>query len=185
MFWADQNCLQYSRWSEIKITSLFFCGFPPDNGGLAYIAPMVIAQFARGTDDTVAWNQESHGIFTYGSPYRPASLRAIDTGSNVTIGGQTTHRDFEQRFPHFQLEVRSFQVQFYLLEFAPVLREDEEGVLLQFIHNLLILCIRKFAFQVVNAGRMIVRKFQATYAFISGCYEDFPERAFRKTVMDG
>ena len=96
------------------------------------------------------------------------------SGSNVAVGSQTSHRDFEQCFPHFQLEVRSFQVQFYLLEFAPILlqvqfyllefapilRKNKEGVLLQSVHYLLILCIGKFTFQVVNAGRMIVRKFQ-------------------------
>ena len=85
---------------------------------------MVIAKFARGTDDTMAGYQESHGIFANGSPYRSKNLRVIDTGSNVAVGSQTSHRDFEQCFPHFQLEVRSFQVQFYLLEFAPILRKN-------------------------------------------------------------
>ncbi len=79
---------------------LLLCGFPSDNGGLTDVAPMVIAQLAGGTDDAMAGNQESYGIFAHGSPYRPASLRVIDTGSDVAVGGQSAHRDFEQCFSY-------------------------------------------------------------------------------------
>ena len=94
-FVQTKKRLLSSRWSEIEITLLFPCGFPPDNGGFADITPMIITQFTCGTDNAMAGNQESYGILTYGSPHSSASLRVIDAGSNIAIGGQSSHRDFE------------------------------------------------------------------------------------------
>ena len=153
--------LLFSRRHGIKSAALFpLGGFPADDGGLAGFAPAVVAPFAGGTDDAVAGYQEGDGIVANRRAHRTARLRVVDFCRDVAVGCQSAHRDFEQCFPHFQLEVRSFQVQFYLLEFAPILRKNKEGVLLQSVHYLLILCIGKFTFQVVNADRMIVRKFQ-------------------------
>ena len=104
---------------------------------------------------------------------------------NVTVCGQSAHRDFKQSFPYLQLEIRPFQVQLYLLKFAPVLGEDGKGLPLPFILGLDKLGTRKFPHQSGKAVRRVIGKLQATDSFGGGGHKSLPKGAFRQTMPDG
>ncbi len=110
---------------------IHFGRFPANNGCFTGWSPHIAAKHAAGLNHAVAGNEKRHRVAANGRAHRPRGFGMVDLLSDAAVGAQVTHRDFQQRFPYFQLELGAFEVQLYLGQLAPVMAENLQGVLLE------------------------------------------------------
>lgn len=75
-------------------------------------------------------------------------------------------------------------MQFYLSKPAPVLREDEQGVLLYAVASLSETCLRKPPLQGTERLHVVIGKLHAAYPLRRGRYQHVAERCRGEAVVD-
>lgn len=175
------------RLDEQKANYLYifsFCRLPADDGRFADFTPMIVADFSRCADHAVARNEERYRILAHSRTYRTAGTRIVDARSDVSVSGHSAHRNLQQCLPYLHLKLRTFQMQFYLAQSAPVLRENEQGILLYVVECLPEPRTRELPLQRTERLHTVVGELHAANTFRSRGDKDVAERRRGETVID-
>ena len=142
---------QKGRAHNPKLALLYLCCahccLPADYGCFPGSAPVIITKGAGCLDHTVTGNEESYRVLSKGRTDSSQGIGVVDLYPDRFIGGEGTQRNFEQRFPNFQLKVLAFYMQSYFFEITPVPCEDIQRISL---HGIL-------HFFIVGIGKMLLK----------------------------
>ena len=145
---------------------------------------MIVADFSRSADNAVAWNEERYRILAHSRTYRTAGTRIVDARGNVSVGGHSAHRNLQQCLPHLHLKLRTLQIQLYLAQSAPVLRENEQDIPLYIVERLPEPCAGEPPLQGAERLHTVVGELHAANAFRSRSDKYVAERRRGETVID-
>src|SRR5690606_33586533 len=137
--------------NSLSFSILLLRSFPTNKHCFTINSPHITAQGAIGLDHAVTGDQKSNGVTANGRPYSSGSFGATDLPRNAAIGGQCTHGNFKQRFPHLKLKGGAFQVQLNLFHIVPASFENCRGSLLKSIIILYTLSGWKFIDQLLHS----------------------------------
>lgn len=170
-------CNIFSR----ELSSRKFIFLPIDELLLQRGSPVVVAHAAVFMDDTMTWDDDSHGILGYSRGHGPYGSGLSYGGRHVAIAHGGAKRNLAELSPNFLLKVGTPDIK---LQFVLVALEEHASYRLG--HSVVLCSLSVHApagGQFVNDVHAVVgEKLQVTDSVPSACNDDVAEASFRKAV---